>query len=766
MSAPSFFVGIPAPEAVARLAQHYPVFPCRSRSEEIEWQGRTRLMRAKTPLVARGFHEATQDVEQIRAWWKRWPDALAGVPTGLDTGLVVVDYDAHKADAAAQEWIAERADTLMATRSHTTLSGGRHYLFRAPAGIRYRSGASLILGGQKRTGIDVRAEGGYIIWWPLHGGSISGELAPLPAGLIDERKIEPQSIRPLPTSTPEQWRRDRQRVADALAWLEPDDYDRWIRFGMALHFASGGSDDGFALWHEWSAGGVTGALPANYGGIVDCQYRWASFSADGVKGRPVSLGSVFAEAKAAGWAPPQREVPRETSPPPEELPPLAAYEDEPGAQAETPIGEPPPDIGRPQAILEDFWAYLPLHQYLYTPTRELWPAASVNATVSAPDPKIKASAWLDMTRAVQQMTWAPAEPEVIEGRILADGGWINRPQDRVFNLYRAPLRRGGDTRLVAPWLDHIATVYAEDMTHIVSWLAHRVQRPGEKLNHALVLGGAQGIGKDSLLEPIKAAVGHWNFTEVSPTQLLGRFNGFLKCVILRVSEARDLGDVDRYSLYEHLKPLTAAPPDVLRVDEKHLREYVVMNVCGVIITTNHVDGIYLPPDDRRHYVAWSELTKESFPADYWRKLYAWYAAEGIGHVCEYLRSVDLSGFDPKAPPPKTAAWHRMVDAGRAPEDGELADALDVLSNPDALTVDDIAFSSSDDFRLWLKDRRNSRTIPHRLATAGYVPVRNDGQSDGRWKINGKNVVVYAKSSLTPRERSVVVHAKLRGGWLK
>jgi hypothetical protein len=33
---------------------------------------------------------------------------------------------------------------------------------------------------------------------------------------------------------------------------------------------------------------------------------------------------------------------------------------------------------------------------------------------------------------------------------------------------------------------------------------------------------------------------------------------------LRVSEARDLGDVDRS--FDHLKP-TAAPPDVLRVDE-------------------------------------------------------------------------------------------------------------------------------------------------------------------------------------------------------
>ena len=60
------------------------------------------------------------------------------------------------------------------------------------------------------------------------------------------------------------------------------------------------------------------------------------------------------------------------------------------------------------------------------------------------------------------------------------------------------------------------------------WLAHRVQRPEEKINHALVLGGSQGIGKDTALEPVKHAIGPWNFFEVSPQQMLGRFNGFLE----------------------------------------------------------------------------------------------------------------------------------------------------------------------------------------------------------------------------------------------
>jgi hypothetical protein len=57
------------------------------------------------------------------------------------------------------------------------------------------------------------------------------------------------------------------------------------------------------------------------------------------------------------------------------------------------------------------------------------------------------------------------------------------------------------------------------------------------------------------------AVGPWNFADVTPRHVLGRFNGFLKSIILRVSEARDLGDVDRFAFYDHMKLFTAAPPD-------------------------------------------------------------------------------------------------------------------------------------------------------------------------------------------------------------
>src|SRR5262249_19647721 len=157
-----------------------------------------------------------------------------------------------------------------------------------------------------------------------------------------------------------------------------------------------------------------------------------------------------------------------------------------------------------------------------------------------------ASTWLDRNRPVEQITWMPGEPMLIKDRVIAEGGWIERPSCRVLNLYRPPTIVPGNAAEAKPWLDHVHRIYPNEADHLLDWFAQRVQRPGEKINHAPVLGGPQGIGKDTLLEPVKRAVGNWNFREVVPRDLFETWTDFLRSVILRVNEARDLGDYDRF----------------------------------------------------------------------------------------------------------------------------------------------------------------------------------------------------------------------------
>ena len=436
------------------------------------------------------------------------------------------------------------------------------------------------------------------------------------------------------------------------------------------------------------------------------------------------------------------------------------------------------DRNRSGVSLFDFYAYMPMHNYIYVPARALWPAASVNARIPPiplTDPtgnpvldedgkpvKLRASAWLDQFRAVEQMTWAPGLPITIRDKLILEGGWIERRGVTCFNLYRAPMIEPGDPEKAEPWIQHVRLIYPDEADHIIDWLAHRVQRPQEKINHALVLGGQQGIGKDTLLEPVKHAIGPWNFHEVSPKQVLGRFNGFLKAVILRISEARDLGEFDRFQFYDHMKSYTASPPDTLRVDEKNLREYAILNCCGVIITTNHkTDGIFLPADDRRHFVAWSSRTKDDpeFQNGYWQSLYAWYHDGGMRHVAAFLMQRDISGFDPKAPPPKTPAFWAIVDANRASESWNWRISSIGSEILHAVTLSRLVNMAEGDIVDWLRDRRNRRTIPHRLEQCGYVPVRNpDDARDGQWKINGKRQTVYARQTLSLRDQIAAAQA--------
>jgi Family of unknown function (DUF5906) len=437
-----------------------------------------------------------------------------------------------------------------------------------------------------------------------------------------------------------------------------------------------------------------------------------------------------------------------------------------------------PDSQGEGVRLEDFYAYMEQAKFFYTPTRAPWPATSVNARIppirvgtdeaGAPI-YIKPSTWLAQNRRVEQITWAPGLPLLIRDRLISEGGWIPRSGVNVLNLYRPPLMAPGDPRQAVPWLRHVRRIYPRDSLHIIRWVAHRVQRPEDKINHALVLGGLQGIGKDTMVEPVKRAVGPWNVAEPSPVHLVkGQFNGFARAVIVRISEARDLGDVDRYQFYEHLKVYSAAPPDVLRVNEKNLREYNLLNCCGVIITTNHkTDGLYLPADDRRHYVAWSDRTMDDFTPAYWNTLWAYYDNGGDRHVLAYLRQLNLKRFDPKAPPKKTEAFWDIVNASRAPEDGELADVLDLLGEGEqragvvALaqiikTAEGPPAASggvaSDDFIDWLKDRRNRRNIAHRFEACGYVPVRNPDADDGLWAVRRRRMVLYGRADRTLAER--------------
>ncbi|WP_126172857.1 bifunctional DNA primase/polymerase [Altericroceibacterium xinjiangense] len=692
--------------------------------------------RKKSAIPWKQFQSERASLDTVRKWASR--PSNVGIVTGAVSGILVLDLDSEEAVAEAERRGIPDTPTVRTSK-------GKHVYFQHPGGtIGNRTGLL--------PGWDIRGDGGYVVAprsvhpsgftyaWENPPGLF--DLAPAPEWLLTLLDIGGQTtchhmvtagagnVRPFPVNPAGSWAEAALRNEAAALASSPEGRRNQALNNAALklgQIVAGGHLDENEVKRRLHATAAAIGLDADEIGPT--------------------IDSGFAKGLTEPRDPPKRQHVR-------------------------PQGT---SSGERGVTLQDFRAYMPAHSYIFAPSGEFWPASSVNSRIppvplvnAAGEPvvdkkgdqvELSANQWLDRNRPVEQLTWAPGEPQVVSGRLISDGGWIDRPGCSVFNLYRPPVEIHGDPGKAGPWIEHVRQVYPDDAEHLICWLAHRVQRPQEKINHAIVMGGAQGIGKDTILEPVKAAIGPWNFAEVSPQHMLGRFNGFVKSVILRVSEARDLGDVDRFAFYDHLKTYTAAPPDVLRVDEKHVREYSVFNVCGVIVTTNHkTDGIYLPADDRRHYVAWSDCTRDAFPADYWTRLYRWYAEGGIGHIAAYLAALPIDSFDAKAPPPKTPAFWDIVSSNQAPEDAELADALDTLGSPDAVTVPSIAAAAHPEFTAWLADRRNSRRIPHRLEECGYVAVRNRHAKDGLFKVGGKRCAIYARKTLSPRDQITAAEA--------
>lgn len=301
--------------ALALAARDLYVFPCNL---------------DKTPATPHWNKDATADPEQIRRMWTARPNASIGVACG-PSRLVVIDIDAGK--GGFESWAKLKAEHGIDDETLTSITGGGgwHLFYRAPEGFRGRNSVSKL-----GPGLDVRADGGYIIAPPSghpSGGVYTWDPSrpdpiPLPASLrvLLERmeRAERPASRP---AQPVAATGDLALVRDALRYLDPwaGGYDWWVSILMAVHSKFPGPD-GLAVARAW-AGGKDGEVEA----------KWRSFEAGG----GVTLGTLYHEAETHGWRPPWRTRDNGTAPTcapaPDEPPP---WLDEDGAPMETPI--PPP----------------------------------------------------------------------------------------------------------------------------------------------------------------------------------------------------------------------------------------------------------------------------------------------------------------------------------------------------------------------------------------------------------------------------------------
>jgi Bifunctional DNA primase/polymerase, N-terminal len=240
----------------------------------------------KKPLTINGLYDATTDEKQIRAWWKQWPKAMIGAPTGEKSGFWVLDPDVDPKKnlngSAELDKLLAIHGALPSTRGVIT-PRGRHYHFRMNGGD-IRNSTSKVA-----PGIDVRGTGGYIVLPPSvrnNGavyqwcGSIDDTLADAPDWLVElarEANSKTRTRQPRPQPQPsaktngggssrrdERWARKILEEECALIAAAPDGQrnDTLNARGYNLFSLVGGGylDENEVRSRLWSAAEANGSV--------------------------------------------------------------------------------------------------------------------------------------------------------------------------------------------------------------------------------------------------------------------------------------------------------------------------------------------------------------------------------------------------------------------------------------------------------------------------------------------------------------------------
>lgn len=279
----------------------------------------------KHPRLEDGVKGASRDPVVIDGWWERWPDAHLGVATGAPSGVWVLDVDTgDDVDGAADLARLEAAHGALSALRARTGSGGAHLFFAFDErAAELRNRARLKIGGAK-TGLDVRATGGYVVAAP--SGHVSGGRyewvqrqvpEPAPGWLLDlllaPAPVSPPSLPLLPSAPSD----DRQ--AKYLARVLSDQAERILSApvgGRHPAIVAAAHKVGMYL-HHWPAGEQEAVVLA----LIDAACAAGKDRADAERAVRQMVAVGQGHPKAIDWkAPPSRDD--DDAPLPEEPPPF------------------------------------------------------------------------------------------------------------------------------------------------------------------------------------------------------------------------------------------------------------------------------------------------------------------------------------------------------------------------------------------------------------------------------------------------------------
>lgn len=449
-------------------------------------------------------------------------------------------------------------------------------------------------------------------------------------------------------------------------WIEQQDpnagYDEgWIQAGMKLHHATGGSQEGFDLWNEWSAKATRtrkNGMPA-YEGRQNLRVHWISFSS--------SKGKVLATV--------DNELPAEADEFPTITPEVNAVQLE--AQIEKDQQRAAEKRQEALAILTERLVYVVSAERYFDLKhhRVIGSDNAIEHMLTSLMPRKKGMRINPVkllkdvgAKQVDKLGFHPGRGAIFKG----DGGftfannYINRLPD--------PLEPTADELKKIEWLFNRIDD-GDYRQWLKQFLAHAVQRPGVKIKSIpLIWSETQRNGKSTLIKTIPSLlVGSAYSTDVSTALLNSDFNDYLlDAWHVNLSEFRAGTRTDRTANVAKLRAWIT--DDVIPMHPKGSRGYSLPNHFFMTASSNEDDAVPVDAFDERwgiHVFTVPKFTQAERQWIYHEFLLLPRAAAVLRY---YFLNYTLSGFDASGSAPKTSAKTQMVEASM-PRDQELLQQL-------------------------------------------------------------------------------------------
>jgi hypothetical protein len=588
------------------------------------------------------------------------------------SGTAALDIDAID---AARPWLAERGvdvDALLEADNAVQISSGRP----GRAKLLYRMKRPLKTFKPKGSGLELRCattKGDSVqdvlppsihpdtkkpyVWT---GGILSDwrNVPPIPASLLTLWRGLGDETPEVASMPPTQARLkvDLVKLRKAAFKHSPDaEYDEWLKVGMQLHDGTGGAQEGFDIWCNWSKG----IKRAPYPGEPTLKSHWLSF--DSGPGKNVASGAALVS-----------ELPAEADEFPIEAEQPAAPPDEAASVRKAAL----------EAIYKRFVFVIWEQEYFDTDRHALIGDKAIRHLMT-PYMPLKGGREVDpidklmRTRgktSVEAMAFHPGESAIFthQGRRYANTFSGQMP---------APLEPRADEIEKIDWLfNRIDDV--EYRAWLLQFFAHMVQRPGIKIRSApLIWSKIQGNGKSTLVGTIpKLLVGEQYYVEVTSGMLNSDHNDYLISkwhVTLAEFRAGTRGE--REAISKKVENWIA--DDILSVHPKGTKAYSIPNHLVVTASTNKDDAALIDENDRKWAVHVLNAPKMTPAQKDWLFEKFLRTDRAAGVLRHYFMGTPLRDFDPNADAPRTAAREQMIGSAISSDYEMLVTAFEERAEP-------------------------------------------------------------------------------------